>query len=527
MLPDEVARRGNLVALLEHSAARNPEREALRMGDRSFTYSEAVAEVERVAGGLHDLGVRRADRVAIYAENGPEYLITYLAVARLGAILATINPSFRQHEIDYILGNAEPRVVLVQPALEESLRACCAAGGHALPRLVRLGGPAGAGAAAYDDLREAAPLRETAATALSDGVLICYTSGSTARPKPVYRSHGGDLFIAYSHARAWQFGPDDRQLVALPMAWLFGLTTASLGCLSAGGTAIYVPHFNPVVVLEELERWRITVYLGVMTMYVKLLQVAEAAGRAYDLSALRLCVNGGEPRNEPVVERFTACFGAPIFDTYATSECCPIITYDTRRDARPRPGSCGRRVEDVEIRLLDPRGQEVPRGEVGELVARCPGLMLGYYGEPEMTSQMLRDGWFRSGDLLREDDEGYYYVVGRAKDLIIRGGANIAPAEVETVIAQHPAVAEVAVVGVPDAVYGEQPVAYVATRAGAALTAEELQAHCRARLAAYKVPAVVEFLRELPKGPTGKVLKPALRELYAARGGAQPESAGC
>jgi long-chain acyl-CoA synthetase len=508
---DEPAGHGNLVDLLMRSAARFPNREALRMDDRRWTYAEALAEVERVAGGLRALGVQPGDRVAIFAENGPEYIIAYLAVAKLGAILATINPSFQQVEIAYIVANAEPRVALVQPALEERFRQCCRDASQPLPPLVRLGGPAGDGAVAYDELRRAAPLRDTAPTRLADGVLICYTSGSTARPKPVFRSHGGDLCIAYSHARQWAFGPEDRQLIALPMAWLFGLTTGTLGCLSAGGTAIFVPHFNPVVVLEQMERWRITVYLGVMTMYVKLLQVAESAGRAYDLSALRLCIAGGEPRNEAVAERFSARFGAPILDTYAASECCPIITYDVARDARPRPGSCGRRVPETEIRLVDPQGRDVPRGEVGELLARGPGLFLGYYREPELTAQVLRDGWFVSGDLLREDEDGYYYVVGRAKDLIIRGGANIAPAEVEAVIDAHPAVAEAAVVGVPDPVYGEQPKAFVVLRPGAALTADEVQAHCRARLAAYKVPAWVEFVPELPKGATGKVLKSALR----------------
>jgi long-chain acyl-CoA synthetase len=251
-----------------------------------------------------------------------------------------------------------------------------------------------------------------------------------------------------------------------------------------------------------------------------MLQVAEERGRAYDLSSLRFCVQGGEPRNEAVAQRFTAKFDVPIHDIYATSECSPNFTYDPIRDPRPRPGSCGRLVEGVEARLLDADGNDVPVGSVGELVVRCPGMMLGYFREPALTAEVIKDGWFLSRDLVRVDDEGYYYVTGRTKDLIIRGGANIAPAEVETVIARHPAVSEVAVVGVSDPVYGEQPKAYVVLRAGQSVTADELCSFCVERLAKFKVPTQVEFLTQFPRGPTGKVLKNALKAMNASGGSA-------
>lgn len=505
----------NLVELVEASSRRHPHRVALRMFEQTITYSELIDDIEKAAGGLTKLGIRKGDRIAIFAENCPEYIILYLGAAKIGAILATINPLFKEEEIGYILANAEPRLVFVQAPLESLLQRCYAASSfkpeHTVCMATRDCNPM-----TYMDFMGLGVRSRTEPVVESDGVVICYTSGSQSRPKPVFKSHGAERFLSRAHAKVWHIGPEDRTLVALPMAWLFGLTTTSMATLTAGGTVVYIPHFNPVVAMEQIEQHRITLFAGVMTMFAKMLQVAEDSQRAYDLSSLRFCVQGGEPRNGAVANRFAARFGVPIHDIYATSECSPNFTYDPLRDPSPKPGSCGRLVEGVEARLLDAEGKDVPAGTVGELVVRCPGMMLGYFREPTLTAEVIKDGWFLSRDLVRVDDEGYYYVTGRKKDLIIRGGANIAPAEVESVIARHPAVSEVAVIGIPDPVYGEQPKAYVVLRPGQSATADELHAFCAERLAKYKVPTQIEFVSQFPKGPTGKVLKNALKALNAS-----------
>lgn len=509
----------NLVELVETASQRHPDRVALRMFEQTVTYAELSRNIERAAGGLLKLGIRKGDRIAIFAENCPEYLTVYLASAKIGSIVATINPLFKEEEIGYILSNAEPRLVFVQAPLEDLLNRCYRASPVRPERTISFDA-SGSGALTYADFMTLGVQTATEPVAADDGVVICYTSGSMSRPKPVFKSHGAERFLSRAHAKVWHIGLDDRTLVALPMAWLFGLTTTSMATLSAGGTAVYIPHFNPVLALEQMERQRITLFAGVMTMFAKMLQVSEEAGRDHDLSSLRFCVQGGEPRNEPVAQRFAAKFGVPIHDIYATSECAPNFTYDPLHDPQPRPGSCGRLVDGVEARLLDAQGRDVPVGSVGELVVRCPGMMLGYFREPALTADTIKDGWFLTRDLVRVDEEGYYYVTGRTKDLIIRGGANIAPAEVEVVIARHPAVSEVAVIGVPDPVYGEQLKAYVVLRAGQSATERELCTFCVERLAKFKVPTQIEFLEQFPKGPTGKVLKNALKARNAFGGSA-------
>lgn len=502
----------NIVELVETTTQRHPKAVALRMADRSLTYSELLAEIEKVAGGLKKLGLTKGDRVGIFAENCPEYLILYLAAAKIGAVFATINPGFKDAEIGYILTNSQPRIIFVQAALEQLLLHCYNLSAHKPEHTVRIGVGNNSIAVSYDKFLTLGVCKDSERVDPDDGVVICYTSGSMSRPKPVFKSHRAEAFLARAHAKTWHMGVDDTVFVALPLSWLFGLTTSSLACLSAGGTVLLTAHFNPVVALAQMAQFRVTVFAGVMTMFAKIMQVADQSATDYDLSSLRFCVQGGEPRNEALAERFYAKFAVAIHDIYATSECCPNFTYDPYQDPKPRHGSCGRLVEGVEARILGADGEEVSDGQPGELVVRCPGLMIGYFREPELTAEVIKDGWFLSRDLVRLDKDGYYYVVGRTKELIIRGGANIAPAEVESVITSHPAVAEAAVVGQPDEIYGEQPIAFVVLRTEHHAAAEELQKYCGERLAKFKVPTKIFFLEHLPKGATGKVLKAALRD---------------
>jgi long-chain acyl-CoA synthetase len=256
-------------------------------------------------------------------------------------------------------------------------------------------------------------------------------------------------------------------------------------------------------------------------MFVQLLQVLEQRRHLLERT-LRLCVSGGEPRNDAAFARFHQRFGVPVHEVYATSECLPIFAYDPERDPQPRPGSVGRLVSGVRVRIVDDRGHEVGPDHVGELYASSPGQMLGYYREPELTAGVLADGWFRTEDLFKCDRDGYYHVMGRASELIIRGGSNVSPLEVESVLSGHADVAECVVVGLPDPVYGQRVAAFVVLASGSTTNVEQLRSHCEATLAGYKVPADIHIVSGLPRGATGKILKSVLRELWAGSASTQP-----
>jgi long-chain acyl-CoA synthetase len=318
-------------------------------------------------------------------------------------------------------------------------------------------------------------------------------------------------------------GPQDATLVCLPMAWVYGLVTASVVTFLRGGTVVILPHFNPVRVVDAIEAERVTVFPGVTTMFMKLVRYASEAGRSADLRSLRFCVAGGEPRNEPAFEQWRALTGCAVHDVYAASECFPVVTYDPQVDPEPRRGSAGRLVEGARMRLLDAAGRDVADGDVGEAFWRAPAQMLGYFGEPELTRAVLTDdGWYRTGDHVRVDPEGYVYVVGRLSDMIIRGGSNVSPVEVESVLSEHPLVAEVAVVGLPDPEYGEVVAAAIVTTAGEHVDEDDVAAFLAPRLAPYKVPTLVREVSEIPRNASGKILR---RDVAARlRAGSVPAS---
>jgi long-chain acyl-CoA synthetase len=350
--------------------------------------------------------------------------------------------------------------------------------------------------------------------------IVCYTSGTTSHPKPVAQSHAGLAAAAYSHGRVWHLTEDDRVLVCIPMAWVYGLVTATFTMLAAGGAAVLVPRFNPVRVLETIERERPTFFPAVGTIFGKLATYADEVPAARDLTSLRLCVAGGEPRKEPLFARWRELCGCPVHDVYAATECFPVVTYDPVRDPEPRPGCAGRVVPEAQLRLVGPDGEDVAPGEIGEALFRGPALMQGYWREPELTRTVFTDdGWYRSKDMVRVDAEGYVYVTGRASDMIIRGGSNISPAEIEAVLAEHPGVKQVAVVGLPDEEYGERVAAALVLDPSAPFDPDALVERCRARLAPYKVPAVLRRLDDIPRNVTGKVLRQDLVALLAGGAG--------
>ena len=488
-------------------AADQPDRIAAVGAGRRISYRQIVAAADELADRLAAAGVRPRDRVAICAENSPEYLIATLAIWRADAIVATVYASSGPNELAYVLSNAAPRLILVDPPRRAIV------GEASRPAAIEMTIAEITDDGRFEGLPPATGTFVPPPIDTSDPTSICYTSGTTAHPKPVVHSYAGLLASSQASARVWRVSPDDAMLVALPMAWLFGLVTASMVGLISGARIVSLPRFNPVHVLATIEQERVTVLPVVGTIVSKLVSLCHELDTPPDLSTLRFCVSGGEPRRERLFDEWHRLSGCPVHDVYAASECFPVITYDPGEDPLPHPGSAGRVVPGSAMRVLTPDGSEVGPGEVGEAFWRGPALMLSYWDEPAMTAEALTpDGWYRSRDLVRVDDQGYVFVVGRASEMIIRGGVNVSPAEIEAALRDHPSISEVAVLGLPDAEYGEAIAAAVVLEDE--LDADALAAFCATRLARSKVPTLWRQVAALPRNATGKVLRRELAEIF-------------
>jgi long-chain acyl-CoA synthetase len=493
---------------IEAVAAAQPDRVAVVSGGRRISYAQLVGGVRQLSDRLAAAGVCPRDRVAICAENSPEYVIATLAIWRVDAIAATVYASAGPNELDYVLANASPQLILVDPPRRAMIEEALAAGGHRA-KIAEIGD-----GGRFEGLPPATGSFEPPEIDPDAATSICYTSGTTAHAKPVVHSSAGLLASARSTASVWHVGADDAILVSLPMAWLFGLVTTSMVALVSGAKVVSLPRFNPVHVLAAIEEERVTVLPVVVTMIVKLVSLYHRLDTAPDLSTLRFCVSGGEPRREQVFDEWHRLSGCPVHDVYAASECFPVITYDPQQDPMPHPGAAGRVVPGSAMTVLATDGSEAAPGEVGEALWRGPALMLGYWREPALTEAALTpDGWYRSRDLVRVDDDGYVFVVGRASEMIIRGGVNISPAEIEVALREHPSVSDVAVLGLLDNEYGEAIAAAVVLTNQEELDPEAMAAFCSSRLARSKIPTHWRQFAVLPRNATGKVLR---RELAMA-----------
>jgi long-chain acyl-CoA synthetase len=478
--------------LAEQARAR-PDAIALEDAAGTLAFGALDTGVTRIARRLAAVELEPAPRVVLVAESSVAHLMTAFAIWRSGATLVTVYPSSTPDELEYALTHSRPALVIagasVLPTVEPVARRLGL-------RLLTL-----SGVGAIDGLPDA-----SAASPVIDPeglALICYTSGSTARPKAVMHSHRGLLAAARSYADVWHLGPDDVNLVSMPLAWAFGLVTTSMATLSGGGRVVLFARSDPRELLTGFVEHEATFFAGVTTMYVRMVDALDRDPNLARPRSLRLCISGGEPRNEAVFVRWHELTGCPVHDVYAASECFPVVTYDPTDDPAPRPGCAGRVVPDARLRI----------DISGEAFARGPALMLGYWDDPTLTASALTDdGWYRTGDFVEIDDDGYVRVLGRLSDMIIRAGANVSPAEVEAVLVTHPQVAEAGVVGLPDAVAGEEVVAAVVARSGiAAIDLDELDAHCASRLTGFKRPRIV-VVDELPRSPTtGKVDRRELR----------------
>lgn len=499
----------NLANLVLSAAAEHPDSTAIVADGRSLTYSEFVQEGTRVSAALEDMGVTVGDRVMLFAENCLEYLVIYHAVVRLGAIFTPVHASFQVNELEYVLDNARPAVIFAQGQLWRRLERC--SGVVPVGRRVTVGAPPATGTSAYDAIGRGRSTHDVVELEPSSPALICYTSGTTDRPHPVTRSHSTEIWNARTYMDVWDYMHTDRALVALPLSWVYGLTTLSQGLLAAGSTIVLHTIFSADSVIDEIQRSSITLLAGTMSMYVALLQAMRV--RDLDLPSLRHVYRGGEPAVSDIVDALEHRLGLRLSDGYAATEVAPVLAVDPIRHRDAPPGTAGRLVPGARIRIVDQEGHDVQPGEVGEAWLSGPGLMLKYWNEPALTAQRVTDGWFHSGDLLREGEGGYYFVIGRSSEIIIRNGARIAPAEVEAALTGLPGVADSVAVGIPDDEFGESIAAFVILEPGCIVSADDIYVYLSDRIARFKLPSDILFVDEFPTGPNAKRDRKPLRTL--------------
>ncbi|MEJ7935793.1 AMP-binding protein [Sphingobium sp. AN558] len=528
---------------LELAAQRWPEADALvsRHQNIRLTWAGLKAAADAFAAGLLSLGLRPGDRVGVWAPNCAEWTIAQFATARVGMVQVNINPAYRISELEYTLRKVGAKAIIcaasfktsdyiamVETLVPEVAGPAGALTSDRLPdlvHLIKIGGDHRSGWLDFDAvaaLATNASEQELAAIAAglqpNDPINIQFTSGTTGSPKGATLSHRNVLNNAYFCGLAMGLQQGDRLCIPVPLYHCFGMVMSNLACLVHGATMVYPsPGFEPLAVLEAVEAERCTALHGVPTMFIAALEHPEFA--RFDLSSLRTGLMAGSPCPVEVMRKvMTRMHMRDVGIAYGMTETSPV-SFQTALDdpIERRVGTIGRVQPHLEVKIVDPdTGETVPRGQQGELCTRGYSVMLGYWDDPEMTVAAVRDGWMHTGDLAVIDEAGYARIVGRIKDMIIRGGENIYPREIEEFIYGHPAVEDVQVIGVPDAKFGEEVLACVKLRAGASADADEIIAFCRGKIAHYKVPRYVRFVDVFPMTVSGKVQKYLLREAMIA-----------
>jgi long-chain acyl-CoA synthetase len=488
----------NLASILVEAAQRSPEKVAFKLDEVELSYAALDEGSARVAGMLRAAGVEAGDRVGIMLPNVPYFPVAYYGVLRLGAVVVPMNVLLKGREVRYYLEDPEAKALIAWNGFEEAARE--GARGLDIETFVVTPGEF------EQQLAAAEPAREVVDRDEQDTAVILYTSGTTGSPKGAELTQANMLTNCRIVTESViVVGEDDRLLGALPLFHSFGQSCTMNVAINARAMVSLIPRFDPVKALEILERDRITIFEGVPTMYNALLAVPDRD--RYDVSSLRVCVSGGASLPVETLRAFEEAFGCKVLEGYGLSETSPVASFN-HPDRERKAGSIGTPIEGVEMKAIDDDGNEVPQGEPGEIAIRGHNVMKGYWRRPDATAEAIdADGWFKSGDVATVDEDGYFFIVDRKKDMIIRGGYNVYPREIEEVLYGHPAVLEAAVLGVPHDELGEEVAAAVVLNEGAEASADEIREYCKGEVAAYKYPRHVWFLDELPKGPTDKILK--------------------
>ncbi len=492
----------NLVRFLKERVRRYESRVLIHGEGGSITYREFDAITDRIACGLDRLGIGPGDHVAVLHPNSSQTLLAFFAIIKAGGVVVPINPLYTPREVTYLLNNSESRLLIAQEeysSLADQIKGD-------VPRLNRI------------VLRRRTETVEAAVAALSganldpvkerpfssdDPAIMFYTSGTTGSPKGVVLTHGNFCFGGPNIAQSYGLREDDVTIAALPMVHVFSIASPFFGSLSSGGAVVVVERFKTQAIFEVIEKYRVTWFPGVPTMFILLLD--SFPGNTRDISSLRMGLSGGASLPVEVLRKWEEAFHADVIEVYGLTESTGLVTANPVYGVR-KPGSVGITVSGVSAKVVKKDGNECPPNEVGELVFRGPNATKGYFQLPDETRDKIRDGWVHTGDHAYRDDDGYLFIVGREKELIISGGYNIYPKEIEEVIHTHGAVSEAAVIGVADPLKGEVPKAFIALKPGMTATEEELIEHCKENLAPYKLPKIA-FVEELPKNTTGKIVK--------------------
>lgn len=515
-----------LPEVLESTCERYPERSAVYFKGMQMDYQTLTERVRRFAAGLRDLGIEKGDRVGIMLPNCPHFPIAYYGIMQAGAIVVQINPMAVPAELEHYLRDSGAKAIVVfaplLPVIDKVAQAA------SLKKIVVELPPSGqtysGNSLLFEALFASGESLSRVPLSANDIAVLQYTGGTTGRSKGAMLTHGNLVYNAYQISQILQESKgeadeQDRILTVIPLFHVYGMTVCmNMGILD-GSQLILLPRFDRDEVLETIRDTKPTLFPGVPTMYVAVNAHPNAAD--YGLSSIRYCLSGSAPLPVEIIKEFTAKTGSTIMEGYGLSEASPVTHFNPVD--KQKAGSVGKAILYTESKIVDLQDgtRELPPGEAGELIIRGPQVMSGYWNMPEETANVLRDGWLYTGDIAYRDEEDYYYIVDRKKDMIIAGGYNIYPREVEEVLYQHPAVLEAVVIGIPDAYLGENVKAVVVLKADANLTAEELHAFCRENMAAYKVPRIIEFRDSLPKTAVGKILRRTLREQELAKTAAE------
>ena len=516
----------NLASVLDHRARLDPDRVAITCGATELSYGQLDARASQVAAGLSALGIAPGEHVALLSPNVPWFPIAYFGILKAGAAVVPLNVLLKPREIAYHLRDSEAKALVAfegtpELPLAATARAACDESGceHLVIMTVDSAAPSPvAGALTIGQVMHAhAAHFETRRRRPDDTAVILYTSGTTGHPKGAELTHQNMLLNAVATrdmllpALRGGLG-QDVTVVTLPLFHSTAQTCQMNASLYGGFRMVLLPRFDPRAALDAFAREQASFWIGVPTMYWALLQHVAASGidPAPMVEHLRICVSGGAPMPAEVLRRFEDTFRVRVLEGYGLSETSPVVCFNQLQKPS-RPGTVGQPVFGVDVRCVDEEGRPVAAGERGEIVVRGPNVMKGYYNRPDATLHAMRNGWFHTGDIGVLDADGYLSIVDRKKDMILRGGFNVYPREIEEVMMTHPAVSLVAVLGVPDDRLGEEVKAFVVRKPGATLSEEDLLAWCREQLAAYKYPRAIEFRDALPVSATGKILKRELR----------------
>ena len=499
----------NLAGLFQNTAERVPENVGLQFEERLYPYSELNRLSNRLANGLRDSGLKPGDACILMLPSCPEFVVAYYALAKLGAVIVPVNFLFKEGELSHIFRDSRARGFIgMEPYLEEAEKAMkgsphmnirIASVLHARKGFMRWGDLFG------DDAFVPYP------SADDDILAVLYTSGTTGLPKGAMLPHHNLSSNARTVADMRTTDPNDVVIGVLPLYHIFGQTSVLNASIYLGQTIHLFRHFDPGETIRVIEEETSTVLFAVPTMYNRLLLETERTG--VERSSLRYCVSGGASLPVEVLRRFEERFETRIYEGYGLTECSPVCI-ENPFGHQTKPGSIGLPIPGFQARIVNDDGKDVQQGQVGELIVHGPGVMKGYMNQPEETAETVVAGWLHTGDMARMDEEGYLYIVDRKKDLIIRGGYNVYPREVEEVLFEHPDIVEAGVYGLPHGDLGEEVAADVVPKAGSDLTEEDIRRFVKERLAPYKYPRIVHLVDDLPKSHTGKVLKKVLRERW-------------